>query len=158
VNTPRGNRVRPAALCAASCVIVMLGCGERLPPMHDAGGFDIGRFGGAVDGSLPSEVQKRQGVLRDMLNTLVGGTRVEDLPDEMPGVRFVEPADEFYRGGLQLRRWDFTGPPQAGAYPVRLEFMVDDVKKIDRTDHRSFKVTGQPGKWTIAPADSSRGR
>jgi hypothetical protein len=150
--------MRLAALGAASCVAAMLGCGERRPPMHDAGGFDIGIFGGAVDESLPPEVQKRQSVLRDVLNTLVGGTRVEELPDEMPKVRFVEPADEFYRNALQLRRWDFAGPPQGEAFPVRLEFMVDDVKKIDRTDQRSFKVTGKPGKWTIAPADSGRGR
>jgi len=158
VNDSGRNNVTWTALIVACCAATGAGCSDRLPPMHDSGGFDIATFGGAVDETLPPEVQTRQGILRDVLNELVSGSRVEDLPDEMRNVKFAQSADEFYRGALKLRRWDFDGPAQGEAFPVKLEFVVDDVKKIDRTDRRAFKVGGKAGKWVVTPAVSGNGQ
>lgn len=123
----------------------------------DADGFDIGDFGGAIDDSLSTDTLARQRVLRSLLLGLVERQDLDDVRDWLAGVSTKESQADFFAGAVVLRRWDFDGPPQGRAFPVRLEFLVDDVAGTKRTDRRIYEVRGTPGRWLIVRIENPGG-
>ena len=134
----------PSILLLAAAV----GCGEKEIPPEEA----YTPVSGDVDTSLSPELQQKQQALKSILDALsVEGLDLDQLPEQYPGLRFNESAEEFYeRSGINLDGWEFNGKPVGNDLPVVLYLNLDSTGRKKLKVERVYTVTGSRGRFTIS--------
>jgi hypothetical protein len=137
----------PLVLLLAAATLGVPGCAEKENPPKK----DYVPICGAVDTSLPPDVQVRQQVLKSMLDALTMGMTLDQLFDQNPTLRFDQSPAEFYeRGAVGLAGWQFDGKPEGNDVPVVLYLMLDSAGRNQLMVRRVYRVTDSGGRLTIS--------
>ncbi|MFM7138445.1 MAG: hypothetical protein ACKO1M_15495 [Planctomycetota bacterium] len=105
--------------------------------------------GGITDASLREEYRERRAVLQRLLDGIVAGEDVALIARWLPGVDFRESRAAFFNSNLLLHGWGFGAPVGPDAIPVTLEFFPADDAAANRTERRTYEVTGRRNRWVV---------
>jgi hypothetical protein len=107
-----------------------------------------------VDQSLPPEQRARQDALVRLFKALQSGTAVRHVKSYEPDLDFQESAEAFIEQGIQLRSWDWAGPPDQDKLRVHMEFLLDEPPGDKTVAYdRTYSVTRMGNRFVIRRAD-----
>jgi hypothetical protein len=138
--------MRTAAILSA-CIVSAIGCGKKaaVEPLVQWG---------VVDQSLSPEQRAQQDALARLFKTLQSGTAVRHVKSYEPDLDFQESTEAFIEQGIQLRSWDWAGPPDQDKLRVHMIFLLDEPPG-DKTVvyDRAYSVNRIGNRFVIRRAD-----